>query len=79
MSVHRFPVTVSDADVLAVLATHPNFGDLRYERAHQDGRVYYRLLGRRTPDRPWSGGGALTTLAHARATVAYWREKGWTA
>ena len=64
---------LNDADILSVTAEHPTMGRLRYERTYQYQwrKVYYRLLyGEK-------GTGSLTDEKHARATVQYWREKGW--
>ena len=43
-----------------------------FERAHQDGRVYYRLVSTYG-----TSSGVFTTAAGAREDIAYWREKGW--
>jgi hypothetical protein len=60
-----------DRDITHVRALHETFGAMRYERATQDRRTYYRLLlnGRST--------GSLTDALHARQTIEYWRQKGW--
>jgi hypothetical protein len=59
------------ADILQARAHHPEMGDLWFELARQDRRIYYRLKVN------GKGGGALTDEKHARQTIAYWREKGW--
>lgn len=59
------------ARILSARAQHPLCGVLSFELAHQDGRIYYRLLTN------GKGGGSLTDRHHAAATVDYWRDRGW--
>jgi hypothetical protein len=62
--------TINDTDITIARATHL-YGELRFERATQDRRTYYRML------RNDRGTGSLTSAKVARETIAYWRSKGW--
>ena len=64
-----------DSDILAVRAEFPSHVcpvPYHFERARQDGRVYYRLV-----NAYGESCGVFTPAASARQTIAYWREKGW--
>jgi hypothetical protein len=61
---------LNDADILNVRAVHPVIGPMRFERARQDRRIYYRIVD-------GSGGCGLTDAHHARLTIDHWRNAGW--
>lgn len=66
-------MSYDDADIIDARATSAwDQRPMYFERAHQDGRTYYRLVyvdGR--------GSGIFTDAQHARETIAHWRAKGW--